>query len=377
MSTNPEDLAKRAVLANPRLLESTEPLAANVANISDEPENNPTYRALRHFWHPVFYADELTDRPMQVTLFNEKICIVRLDEKLVAFEDRCCHKGAALSLGEIKREGSTLQCHYHGWEYDNEGEIVRIPAREEIAGRVRRSLKKYNVTEASGLIWICVEDEPKFSVPEFPELNDPEFKVIKGEPYDWRTSTPRRLENFVDFAHFAFVHPDSIGDPEHARVEAVDIWREGPVLRFDRSGIPEPSTPDKKKLMGLEDMAYVEPVNTYHVTMPHTVHLKREFPRGARYILFMSTSPVTATQARSFWFLVRDFGTEDKHDDFFMKYEQHVLSQDKPIIESQTPVQMHVAGELARQEMPVPKSDIVSVEYRRWLNELTQELADE
>src|SRR5699024_6565299 len=144
--------------------------AANVPDISDNPEKNPTYLALRHFWHPVFYADDLVDRPMQVTLFNEKICIVRLKENLVAFEDRCCHKGAALSIGEVKRQGSTLQCHYHGWEYDSTGAVVKIPAREEMAGAVKRSLKKYNVTESAGLIWICVEDEPRFPAPKFPEV---------------------------------------------------------------------------------------------------------------------------------------------------------------------------------------------------------------
>ncbi|WP_291555469.1 aromatic ring-hydroxylating dioxygenase subunit alpha [Comamonas sp. SCN 65-56] len=343
---------------------------------SEDPEKNPTYLALKNFWHPVCYANELRDEPKQITLFNQNICVSRIGAEVVAFEDRCCHKGAALSLGTIT-DAQTIQCHYHGWEYDVSGKIVKIPAREEFVASIKRTLKKYHAKESTGLIWVCIAENPKYPVPDFPEFSDPDYKVLQGEAYDWATSTPRRLENFVDFAHFAFVHPDSIGTPDHARVEAVKIWREGGVLRFDRSGIPEPSTPAKKKLMGIEDMELIEAVNTYHVTMPHTVHLKRDFPRGARYVLLMSVSPISATQARSFWFQARDFGMDEIHDKFFMDYEKHVLAQDKPIIESQRPIQIYFSGELARQELPLAHADAVTIEYRRWLHELTREFEND
>ncbi|GAA4127276.1 Rieske 2Fe-2S domain-containing protein [Aminobacter aganoensis] len=340
---------------------------------SPAPHENPTYRALRHFWHPVCYSHEIVDKPHGVQLMGEKIVVARLGSDLVAMQDRCPHKGAALSLGQVV--DCKLECPYHGWQFDQQGDCVRIPAREEMASVMNRKVRKYHATESAGMIWVCLADEPKYAPPEFSELDDGEYRVLRGNSYDWSTSTPRRLENFVDFAHFAFVHDGTIGSRENPRVEAVKVWREDNVMRFDRSGVKEPGVGKKKELLGLTD-DWIEPTNVYHVTMPHTVHLKRIFPNGKRYVLFMAASPVDATTTRSFWWQARDFGTEAEHDAFFMDFEDEVLAEDKPIIESQTPIQMDLAGELARQEMPVRHADIVSVEYRRWLLELTNELAN-
>ncbi len=339
---------------------------------SPQPHENPTYLALRHFWHPVAYSTEVTDKPHGAMLMGEKIVIARLGGEIVAMQDRCPHKGAALSLGQIV--DCKLECPYHGWQFDDKGDCVRIPAREEMATVMNRKVRKYHATEGAGIIWVCLADQPKYAPPVFPEQHDPEFRVLQGPTYDWKTSTPRRLENFVDFAHFSFVHDGTIGSRENPRVEAVKVWREDNVMRFDRSGVKEPGVGKKKELLGITD-DWIEPTNVYHVTMPHTVHLKRIFPNGKRYILFMAASPVDATTTRSFWWQARDFGVEAEHDAFFMDFEDEVLAEDKPIIESQTPVQMDLAGELARQEMPVRHADIVSVEYRRWLLELTNEFA--
>ncbi|WP_323037219.1 aromatic ring-hydroxylating dioxygenase subunit alpha [Pararhodobacter sp.] len=341
---------------------------------SPAPEDNPTYRALRNFWHPVCYANELgTTKPLGVTLLGEKVVVARLGEKVVAMYDRCPHKGAALSLGQVL--DCKLECPYHGWQFDDEGKCVRIPAREEVTATLNRHATTYHAAEASGMIWVCLAETPKYDIPKFPELNDPSYRVLQGEVYVWKTSTPRRLENFVDFAHFAFVHDGTIGSRENPRVDAVKVWREDNVLRFDRSGVKEPGDPKKKKMMGIDDQ-WIEPTNVYHVTMPHTVHLKRLFPKDNRYVLFMASSPVDATTTRNFWFQARDFGTEPEHDAFFMDFEAKVLDEDKDIIESQTPIQMDLTGELARLEMPVRHADIVTVEYRRWLNELTAEFTD-
>lgn len=341
---------------------------------SPEPQDNATYRSLFNFWHPVCYSSDLgTTKPLGVTLMGEKVVVARLGDKVVALEDRCPHKGAALSLGQVL--DCKLECPYHGWQFDDTGHCVRIPAREEVTATLNRNATAYHASDSSGMIWVCLAETPKYDIPKFPELNDPSYRVLQGEPYVWKTSTPRRLENFVDFAHFAFVHDGTIGSRENPRVEAVKVWREDNVLRFDRSGVKEPGDPKKKKMMGIDD-DWIEPTNIYHVTMPHTVHLERQFPNDNRYVLFMASSPVDATTTRNFWFQARDFGTEPEHDDFFMDFEAKVLDEDKDIIESQRPIQMDLAGELARLEMPVRHADIVTVEYRRWLNELTHELAN-
>lgn len=328
---------------------------------------NPMYETLRRFWHPVAYSADLLDKPISATLLGRHQVIARLNGKAQAMDSRCPHKGANLSLGAIV--DNTIECAYHGWRFNHEGRCVLTPAREELTQSLNASVNTYETTESAGMVWVCLE-QPEFPAPKFPELNDPEYRVLQGETYDWKTSAPRRLENFVDFSHFAYVHDGTIGSRSNPRVDAVEVWREGHVLRFDRSGVKEPGAGLKKQLLGLTEDWY-EPVNEYHVTMPHTVHLKRTFPNGKRYVLFMAASPVDETTTRSFWWQARDFGTGPEHDAFFMDFEAEVLAQDKPIIESQRPVWIHLRGAPPNErERPVRDADVVTVEYRRWLGEL-------
>ncbi|QIM49415.1 aromatic ring-hydroxylating dioxygenase subunit alpha [Pusillimonas sp. DMV24BSW_D] len=334
----------------------------------DTTNENPLYAALRRFWHPVAYSSDVLDKPIEVTLLGRSLVVARLNGDVRAMDSRCPHKGTNLALGQIVDD--TIECPYHGWRFNLNGQCVRTPAREELVDSIRASVQTYAVAEQAGMVWVCLE-EPEFAAPEFPELNDPSYRVLQGPTYDWKTSSPRRLENFVDFSHFAYVHDGTIGSRKNPRVNAVDVWREGHVLRFDRSGVKEPGVGLKKKLLGLTE-EWIEPVNEYHVTMPHTVHLKRTFPNGKRYVLFMSASPVDEHTTRSFWWQARDFGTEPVYDAFFMDFEAEVLAQDKPIIESQQPVWISLRPrDPSERERPMRDADVVTMEYRRWLGELS------
>ncbi len=45
-----------------------------------------------------------------------RVLLVRLDEGVFAYEDRCMHQGVAMSEGKLV--GRTLVCSAHAWEYD-------------------------------------------------------------------------------------------------------------------------------------------------------------------------------------------------------------------------------------------------------------------
>ena len=332
---------------------------------------HPLYLSLHQFWHPVAYSQDVNETPQQVTLLDEKIVLVRMDGKLVALADRCAHRGAALSNGMVV-EGK-LECPYHGWRYDVDGKCAKIPARNELVEVMKPKVKSYRVTEACGMVWLCIDDNPRFAPPTFPEFEDSSFRTIRGPVYDWETSTPRRLENFVDFSHFAFVHDGSIGSRSRPEVDTVEPWREEGVLRFERPYIKEPSVGKKRAMLGITGEDWVAVANSYHVTMPHSVHLRRTFENGKHYVLLMAASPISAVKTRSFWWIARDFGTEPEHDDFLLDFERIVLEQDKPIIESQEPKLAPIIGEEARLELPVRGADAVTMAYRRWMMELARE----
>ena len=51
-----------------------------------------------------------------VVVGGRPVLLVNVEGTVCAYEDRCRHKGVALSLGRL--EGHVLSCSVHGWLYD-------------------------------------------------------------------------------------------------------------------------------------------------------------------------------------------------------------------------------------------------------------------
>jgi phenylpropionate dioxygenase-like ring-hydroxylating dioxygenase large terminal subunit len=324
------------------------------------------YLALRHFWQPVMLAADLSDRPQRAELLGEQLVLVRMAGEIRCFADRCAHRGAALSLGWL--EDDQIRCRYHGWTYGPDGSCTAIPARfgTVVPGRAR--LHSYLADERYGIVWVCLMPEPALPLPEFPEFGSPGYRVTMGPVYEWKSSAHRRVENFVDFAHFAWVHDGVLGSHENPEVEDHDVWRDGPALRFTRQ-VAEPVSGFTKLAADAE--GWVDVAYDYALTLPLTVHFTRTTrPGGDCYVLMMSASPMGPKTTRSFWALARNYALEEA-DEEFVRFERLVQEQDRPVVESQRPellpfdlsAELHIRG-----------VDKVSVEYRRWLVELAKQL---
>jgi phenylpropionate dioxygenase-like ring-hydroxylating dioxygenase large terminal subunit len=334
------------------------------ANELDVAGEAALYTALRRFWHPVAYSSELADAPVQAYLLGEQLVLVRFREGVRAFRDLCAHRGTALSLGWMDED--RLVCAYHGWTYAEDGRCVRIPARHGPNIPSRARLQPFPAVEAGGIVWVCLEPEAVFPPPQFPEFDDPSFRVTTGPLYDWACSAPRRLENFVDFAHFAWVHEGLLGSRDHPEVPDHDVWREGHELRFF-SRVVEPITGVTKEPLHLSG-SIVEVDNSYRLFMPLTIYLDRKFPGDNHYVLFMSASPAGPKWTRSFWFIARNYGL-DQDDAEFLRFEEVILEQDKPVVESQRPEELPID---LSAELHIRGVDRVSLEYRKWLVEIVR-----
>ncbi len=182
--------------------------------------------AQRACWHPVAFASEVTDRPVPADLLGEPLVIWRgAGGAPRAMSDLCVHRGTALSLGRV--QGDELVCAYHGWRYGADGRCVAIPQKEDPAAvPARARVRAFRVQERYGLVWVALE-EPRWPLPEVPELEDGEWAVVSAGPYRWRCDAARQVENFTDFGHFPWVHPGLLGDPERPVVppHQVALWR--------------------------------------------------------------------------------------------------------------------------------------------------------
>jgi vanillate O-demethylase monooxygenase subunit len=275
-------------------------------------------------------------------------------------------------------EDDQIRCAYHGWTYGPDGVCTAIPARfgSNIPRRAR--LRPYLVEERYGLIWVCLEDNPVYPIPECTPFDAPGHRVIEVPAYEWRCSATRRIENYVDFAHFAWVHDGVLGDREHPEVPDHEVVREAYWLRFGEEDLYRPhESPDdggtarSKERGGLPYASgTVLADKGYRLYLPFTVQLDQRLPGDHHYVLYFSASPVGPKTTRCFTLMIRNYDLDPRSDHKFIDFNELVIGQDRPIVESQRPEELPVD---LSDELHIRGVDRVSLEYRKWLTEFARE----
>lgn len=286
-----------------------------------------TEPALRHGWHPVARSPELGAEPLAVTLLGERWVLARLDGGVAAFVDRCPHRLAPLSAG--RTDGAELVCGYHGWRFNAAGACVAVPALGPgvPAPRRARATPAWGVTERHGLVWIA-PDEPFSEIIDLPEAQDAAFDSVWLEPA--RTSACAGLiaDNFLDTAHFPFVHAATIGASEATVVPPyrVDADGDGFVVRMAQD-VANPEDPGVA--------AGVRPLiqrrrSTYVFRPPFMMRLRLEYPdAGTTTTIYFCLQPQDGDATRIYTRILRDdvAGDADRLAEA-ARFEQSVLDED-------------------------------------------------
>lgn len=70
----------------------------------------------RQFWYPISLSkDLLAGEIVGLHLLGDPVCLYReKGGRVVCLADRCAHRSAPLSIGQIRDE--QLECKYHGWK---------------------------------------------------------------------------------------------------------------------------------------------------------------------------------------------------------------------------------------------------------------------
>jgi phenylpropionate dioxygenase-like ring-hydroxylating dioxygenase large terminal subunit len=302
----------------------------------------------------VAFGTDVSTKPQRVMLLDERLVVFRTEGgRIACFKDLCVHRGTPLSLGWV--EGETIVCAYHGWTYAADGRCVRIPSVDDersIPSKAR--VEAFATEERYGLLWVCL-GEPRAAIASFPEFDDPSFHTFLTETEEWASSAARLIENFVDTAHFAWVHPGLLGHRDKPRVPPITITEhEG------RIEVALEMTVDSAVHKGESSLIWDE------VTLPFTVRQVRSDPDGGHHVIFVTVSPTSARTLRRFSYKMRDYDV-DAPDDRFIEKSNTVAAQDRAIVEEQRPEELPV--DLAA-EMHVRGPDDPAVVYRRALASL-------
>ncbi|MHB8135395.1 MAG: Rieske 2Fe-2S domain-containing protein [Anaerolineaceae bacterium] len=181
---------------------------------------------IRNQWYVVLESNEVKAQPIGTTRLGEKMVFWRDPSgKVHAAADRCPHRGVALSAG--KMQADHLQCPFHGFEFDESGKCVLVPANGQngvIPNALR--LKTYPTYEAHGFIWIWwgFSAPADLPIPEFfTNLDDTYIYSSARDP--WKAHYSRVIENQLDVVHLPFIHHNTIGRGNRTVVD-------GPVVEW-------------------------------------------------------------------------------------------------------------------------------------------------
>jgi phenylpropionate dioxygenase-like ring-hydroxylating dioxygenase large terminal subunit len=174
---------------------------------------------VKNAWYVAAWSHELIDNKLLArTLLNEKVLLFRgRDDAVVALQDRCCHRGAPLSLGRI--EGNCVRCMYHGLLFDSAGKCVEIPGQKMIPPVMK--VKTYRVVDTGRLVWIWMGDPALADGVKIPDFEYFKSSAWHGYPdyLHYEANYLLIADNLADFNHISYVHTNTLGGSERYAVE--------------------------------------------------------------------------------------------------------------------------------------------------------------
>ena len=300
--------------------------------------------------------------PRAVTLLGRRLVVWRSpDGSVVAAPDRCPHREAPLSLGRVS--AGCLVCCYHGWTFGDGGRCVDVPSTG--AGSPippRAHLPVMATAERYGLVWVCPGTPPADGIPHIGYEDDPAYRRINSGVEEWTTSALRMTDNFLDIAHFPYVHTGTLAAGAEQRVPAFEI-----------GALPDGFTGYEYQVEVANELGRVAsgigtPVVRRRMTtgffLPFTVRSTIHYDTGLDHVILLLTTPVD--DARSlFTFVV---WRNDEHAvpaEEVIAFDRAIGAEDRWMLE-QVPgvLPLDVTATVSVQ------ADRASVEWRRQLGAL-------
>ena len=317
---------------------------------------HPPHTLLEHtLWHPVAADGQLGAHPLAVTLLDQPLVLWR-DHAGVphAWADRCPHRGARLSLGQVATAPCgtrTLACPCHGWQFGSSGRCTLVPAQPTWEPPASHAATVYAVTQRHGLLWVRLA-APAASLPAalqhppaFEAANQPGWRFVLTAPYAVATSAPRLVENFLDMAHFGFVHAGLLGDASHAQVDVGQVAETADGLYAHHCQAWQPQ--GYAAAATAEAAPAGEPTGTevayrYIVPAPYAALLHKDAvqPGGPSNAIALFINPVGHEQCVA-WFAMATHA-DPSTDGELLAFQDAEIAQDRPVVESQQPVRLPI-----------------------------------
>lgn len=208
-----------------------------------------------------------------------------------------------------------------------------------------------------GHVWLC-PGTPEKELFDIPEADQEGRRLVDCGAVRVECSPLRAVENFLDIAHFPFVHTDILGAEPHTEVERykVDITDDNDEIWATKVRFFQPQAASTSKDGVIADYMYRVPapmVSVLYKTSP---------PRPGEWDLIAIFVQPLDEETCIVWPWMALFDDENSQADM-IQFQQTIFLQDRSILENQIPRRLPLDP---RMETPT-RADMTSIAYRRWL----------
>lgn len=302
---------------------------------------------VRNAWYIAAWAHELDERPIARQILNEDLVLFRDGAgRAAALEDRCCHRGAPLSMGEAVQHG--IRCGYHGMAFDGGGNCIDNPG-DVIKPQVHR-VRAYPVVERHRTIWVwtgaaAAADESL--IVDYPHHEDDDWPFHFGR-YEIDANYMFLVDNLMDLTHLGYVHGTTIGgDPDAHNIADLKTNRTDRGAHFLRWMMNSPPPPAFVKVADFKgqidrwaDFEYVAPSSVLQwagaLNAGTGARENRDQDGGMAIRLLHHATPKTDDTFHYFFSAgVRGHATDSPASSGFFQDVKEAFLEDKAFIEAQ------------------------------------------
>jgi phenylpropionate dioxygenase-like ring-hydroxylating dioxygenase large terminal subunit len=271
---------------------------------------------VKNAWYVAAWSTEIGRHLFARTILGERVVLWRRqDGTPAALLDRCPHKLAPLSVGELV--GDDVQCGYHGMTFNGTGTCVRVPGQAAIPPTA--CVRGFPLVERYGAVWIWM-GEPSLADPQrivqVLRYGEPGWGLVSDQYLHFKTNYLNITDNLVDPAHTTYVHKKTIGN---AAAEDVGVKVEQGdshvcAYRWVNGSEPVPLMKAMANFTGPVDRWQY-----YHLHLPSiscvdfgavdagSDHGETERDAGFRSFSYNFLTPETETSTHYFWLHLRNY----------------------------------------------------------------------
>lgn len=318
-----------------------------------------------NFWYPAEESALLGDDPLKLTMLGQEFVLWR-DSAGAAhcISNTCTHRGGSLADGII--DDDCIQCPYHGWLFNGNGDCERIPSLGPLSKIPGRShIDAYPVEERYGLVFVFLGDQPEAKRPpimSIPEWGQEGWATVRTR-YRWNANYVRLVENQSDPSHVEYVHKGfgMAGKNTDYKVPKIDVqkseWGAGALVEFHSPELPDK---DMKHMQGegrnLSGSGYHGAASTW---------TNVNFNAQNKFHIYLFALPHTEEDLEIFLISQRNCMLEEERNKNFLERILIAVEEDRVVVEKLNPT---VPSKDAVGEFIVPADDVL-MNYRERLHD--------